>query len=70
MKDDRAQGGFRRNAKPVFHDVKSDIPRVFDVFWVRALAVVERVARAPGDAMPQSACSAGRRSRSATPSTR
>jgi len=32
MKDDRAQGGFRRNAKPVFHDVKSVISGLLQVF--------------------------------------
>jgi len=61
-----------------FQSVKSDITGVFDVFWVRALAMVARVAPGgqacaspgvPGDAMPQSACSAGKRSRSATSST-
>jgi len=37
--------------------------------WSRGLREVGKHARAPGDAMPQSACSAGRRSRSATSST-
>jgi hypothetical protein len=54
---------------------KSDITGVFDVFgfghwlWSQGLREAGKHARALDDATPQSACSAGKQSRSATLST-